>query len=148
MQMKLYFLKQGVFQFVDGALRCSPPHIATTNGFSLQVNPYFFSLETTRSTYSKCTYFFSSNTCTASCYRLLNLALYLAYSWARTCFFIQFIVKFVLTLMNKITQLNVVIGILLKLVLLFSNGVKPHYDFGIMCLNPQCIFLIVCILLS
>jgi hypothetical protein len=42
MQMKLYFLKQGVFQFVDGALRCPPPHIATTNGSSLQVNPYFF----------------------------------------------------------------------------------------------------------
>jgi hypothetical protein len=45
MQMKLYFLKQGVFQFVDGVLRCPPPHIATINGSSLQVNPYFFRLK-------------------------------------------------------------------------------------------------------
>jgi hypothetical protein len=41
MQIKLYFLGQGVSQFVEGAFLCPPPHMVTTDDSSFQVNPLF-----------------------------------------------------------------------------------------------------------
>lgn len=41
MQMKPYFLKQGVFNFVDDSLSCPSPYVVATDVISLHVNHYF-----------------------------------------------------------------------------------------------------------
>jgi hypothetical protein len=41
MQMKPYFLGQGVFGFVDGSNSCPFPHILVVDGVSLQVSQHF-----------------------------------------------------------------------------------------------------------
>jgi len=41
MQMLLYLLGQGVFDFVDGSNTCPSTHVLARDGISLQVNPLF-----------------------------------------------------------------------------------------------------------
>jgi hypothetical protein len=41
MQMKPYFLSQGVYEFVDGSNSCPTPHVFVVDGTSFQVNHYF-----------------------------------------------------------------------------------------------------------
>ena len=41
MQMKLYLLRQGVFNFVDGSNSCPSPYIPAADGVSFQVSQHF-----------------------------------------------------------------------------------------------------------